>query len=314
MVLTRISGLMLKTILIVTIMAANLVQVEQAYHDELSYQVVDRGTVSSALAASWAAASLSGRRYITLQPSSNEPVYLRFIEDTSATTFESMKTEGWNAVEILVQDPDALAQILSRSPYFKIVGPPRFLTEKKNIKAMQAIGPANELIYFTNISDPEKSGFGLQPARSFIDRVFIMVVGAREHAALNEFYRTTLGLQVTPPMLFRIGVLSEAYNMPAETRHEISIAQISERFLIELDRYPDGASARDAAPGSLPPGIAMVTFEVNQLQPDLPYLTAPGKRAAFPYQGRCAGVLVGAAGEYIELVGHGEICGLSGIM
>lgn len=297
---------MLKTILIVTIMAANLTQVEQAYRNELDYQVVDRGAISPALAAGWAAASITGRRYITLQPSSNEPVYLRFIEDTSATTVEPMKTEGWNAVEILVKDPDALAQTLGRSPHFKVVGQPRFLTDKKNIKAMQAIGPANELIYFTNISDPEKSGFGLQPARSYIDRVFIMVVGARDHAALNDFYRTVLGLPVTQPMLYRIGVLSEAYNMPSETLHELSVAQISERFLIELDRYPAQASARSTPPASLPPGIAMVTFEVTEWRPDLPYIAAPGQRAAFPYHGRCAGVLVGAAGEYIELVDKNE--------
>ena len=293
---------MLKTILIVTIMAANLTHVEQAYRNELDYHVVDRGAISPALAAGWAAASISGRRYITLQPSSNEPVYLRFIEDTSATTFEPMKTEGWSAVEILVKDPEALAQTLGRSPHFQIVGQPRFLTEKKNIKAMQAIGPANELIYFTNISDPEKSGFGLQPARSFIDRVFIMVVGARDHAALSDFYRTVLGLPVTQPMLYRIGVLSDAYDMPSNTLHELSVGQISERFLIELDRYPDGASTRNTPPDSLPPGIAMVTFEVDEWRADLSYVATPAPRAAFPYNGRCAGVLIGAAGEYIELV------------
>ena len=293
---------MLKTILMVTIMAANLFQVEQAYRDELDYRVVDRGAVSSDLAVAWDAAGMAGRPYITLQPSSDEPVYLRFIEDTSGTPFEPMKTEGWNAVEILVQDPDALARTLDQSEHFSVVGRPRYLTEQQNIKAMQAIGPANELIYFTNISDPEKSGFGLHPARSYIDRVFIMVVGARDHDALGEFYRTVLGMTVTAPMLYRIGVLSRAYAMPVETRHELSIVQLSERFLLELDRYPDAATARDTAPGSLPPGIAMVTFEVAEWRADLLYAAAPVLQSSFPYQGRRSGVLVGAGGEYIELV------------
>ena len=293
---------MLKTILMVTILAANLFQVEQAYRDELDYRVVDRGAVSKELAQAWDAAGMTGRAYITLQPSSNEPVYLRFIEDTSGTPFEPMKTEGWNAVEILVQDPDALAQALDRSEHFSVVGRPRYLTEKQNIKAMQATGPANELIYFTNISDPKKSGFGLLPARSYIDRVFIMVVGARDYPALNEFYRTALGMFVTDPVPYRIGVLSEAYGMPVETRHDLSIAQISERFLIELDRYPDAATARHTAPGSLPPGIAMVTFEVKEWLPDLAFIAGPVRQSSFPYQGRRSGVLIGAAGEYIELV------------
>ena len=293
---------MLKTILIVTIMAANLLQVEQAYRDELDYQVIDRGAISPELAAGWGATLLSGRRYVILQPSSNEPVYLRFIEDISSAMFEPMKTEGWNAIEILVKDPDDLARVLDSSRHFNVVGRPRFLTEKKNIKAMQAIGPANELIYFTNISHPETSGFGLRPARSDVDRVFIMVVGARNHSALSEFYQTTLGLPVTAPMPYRIGVLSNAYNLPVETRHDLSIAQISERFLIELDRYPDAASVRYTVPGSLPPGITMVTFEVKEWQPNLPYVARPSHQFSFPYLGRRAGVLVGAAGEYIELV------------
>ena len=293
---------MLKTILIVTIMAANLLQVEQAYRDVLDYHVVERGAISADLATGWGASLLTGRRYVILQPSSNEPVYLRFIEDVSATMLEPMKTEGWNAVEILVKDPDALAQALDRSEQFRVVGQPRFLTDKQNIKAMQAIGPANELIYFTNISHPEKSGFGLQPARSYVDRVFIMVVGARDHSALSDFYQTTLGMPVTAPIPYRIGVLSKAYNLPVETRHELSIAQLSGRFLIEMDRYPGAAAARYTVPGSLPSGIAMVTFEVGEWQPNLPYVGGSARQSAFPYLGRRAGVLIGAAGEYIELV------------
>ena len=228
-------------------MAANLLQVEQAYRDDLDYHVVERGAISADLATGWGASLLTGRRYVILQPSSNEPVYLRFIEDVSATMLEPMKTEGWNAVEILVKDPDALAQALDRSEHFR-------------------------------------------------------VVGARDHSALSDFYQTTLGMPVTAPVPYRIGILSKAYNLPVETRHELSIAQLSERFLIEMDRYPGAASARYTVPGSLPSGIAMVTFEVEEWQQGLPYVAGSARQSAFPYLGRRAGVLIGTAGEYIELV------------
>ncbi len=293
---------MLKTILIVTIMAANLMQVEQAYRDELGYQVAQRGAISQTLAASWNAASLTGQDYVMLQPSSNEAVYLRFIEDPSGAQVEPMRTEGWNAVEILAQDPDVLARTLDRSTHFRVVGQPRYLTEKQNIKAMQALGPAGELIYFTRISDPEKSGFGLLPAQTYVDRVFIMVVGARDHSALAEFYRTVLGMTVTAPMQYRIGVLSNAYGLPPQTLHELSIVQLSERFLIELDRYPETAMRRDTVPGSMPAGIAMVTFEVTEWKSDLPYIGGTARPPSYPYLERRAGVVIGPAGEYIELV------------
>lgn len=293
---------MLKTILMVTIMASDLATVERAWRDELSYRAVDQGPLPPALAASWAAPALAGRPYLIMQPASGEPVYLRFIAEPFGGDYQPMKAEGWNAVEILVQDPDGLAEALAGSRHFKVVGPPRYLTDQQNIKAMQALGPAGELIYFTDVGDPQKSGFGLQPARAWVDRVFIMVVGARDLSALRDFYSAALGMPTTAPVPYRIGVLSHAYGLPDETLHKLSIAQLSDRFLLELDEYP--AAARPAPPpaGSLPPGIAMVTFEVDEWRPDLPWLAAPAPRAGFPYGGRRAGVLRGAAGEYIELV------------
>ena len=293
---------MLKTILMVTIMASDLATVERAWRDEMSYHAVDQGAVPPALAASWNAPALAGRPYLIMQPASGEPVFLRFIEEPSNGDYQPLKTEGWNAVEILVQDPDGLAEALAGSRRFKVVGPPRYLTDQQNIKAMQVLGPAGELIYFTDVGSPQKSGFGLQPARTWVDRVFIMVVGARDLSALRDFYSATLGLTTTAPVPYRIGVLSKAYKLPDETLHKLSIAQISDRFLIELDEYPAAAQPARSPAGSLPPGIAMVTFEVDEWRSDLPWLAAPGPRASFPYGGRRAGVLTGAAGEYIELV------------
>jgi len=264
--------------------------------------VIERGVLSAALTSSWNANKLEGCKYLIMQPSSKEPVYLRFIEDPSTAKFEPMKTAGWNAIEILVKDPDKLAESFTDSQNFKVVGKPRYLTGNKNIKAMQAIGPANELIYFTNISDPSKSGFGLLPAKSYVDRIFIMVVGARNYPALNDFYRNTLDMFVTEPMLYRIGVLSGVYDLADETRHEISIAKISNRFLVEMDKYPDTALPGNIANDSLPPGIAMVTFEVEKLLTGLTYVVPPGVRQTFPYKGRKSALIIGPAGEYMELV------------
>lgn len=297
---------MLKTILMVTIMASDLATVERAWRDELSYRAVDQGPLPPALAASWDAPALADRPYLIMQPASGEPVFLRFIEEPSGRDYQPLKTEGWNAVEILVQDPDGLAEALAGSRRFKVVGPPRYLTDQQNIKAMQVLGPAGELIYFTDVGSPQQSGFGLQPARTWVDRVFIMVVGARDLSSLRDFYSAALGLPTTAPVPYRIGVLSQAYGLPDETLHKLSIAQLSDRFLLELDEYPAAAQPAPSPAGSLPLGIAMVSFEVDEWRPDLPWIAAPGPRAGFPYEGRQAGVLTGAAGEYIELVERGD--------
>lgn len=49
--------------------------------------------------------------------------------------------------------------------------------------------------------------------------------------------------------------------------------------------------------------MAMVSFVVESLDARaLPWTVAPRVRTEAPYDGRRAGVLVGAAGEWIELV------------
>ena len=293
---------MLKAILIVTILALDLGAVERAYESELDYRVVERGRLDAALARSWNGAKLGGRPYILLQPVSREPVYLRFIQSHSVAPYQAMRREGWNAVEILARDPDALARQLATSKHFQVVGPPRYLTEKRNIKAMQVIGPAGELLYLTRIDSPEKSGFGLLGARSRVDRVFIMAAGARDFPALTAFYRERLKMPVTEPLLYRIGVLSAAYGLPPETRHEIAIARLSHRFLVELDRYPPAATPLTAAEGELPEGVAMVSFLVEELDPDLPFLRPPRPQMSAPYDGRVAAALLGPAGEHMELI------------
>jgi hypothetical protein len=284
-------------------MVLNLTEVENAYRDTLNYSVRDRGQISSKLADNWDASDVAGQNYLLMQPESNESVYLRFIESSNAINYQPMKTEGWNAIEILAQDPDDLAHKLDKSKYFTVVGEPDYLTEEKNIKAMQALGPASELLYFTHISAPEKSGFGLLPGKSYVDRVFIMVIGSRDHETLRNYYQTTFDLPVTAPMPYRIGVLSNTYGLPEETKHNIAIASISNRFLIELDQYPQSVQSQSQQAGQLPPGIAIVTFEVENIETlENNFIGEFHPINKYPYTGRASGVLRGPAGELIEIV------------
>ena len=140
---------MLKSILVVTIAVVRLNGIEQAYDEYLDYETVERGQVSAQAAAAWGAPAASGRDYLLMQPESGDPVYLRFIESAPVDGYAPMKTFGWNAVELLTTDPDRMAERLAGSP-FEIVGPPADLWEAPDApRAMQAIGPGNELLYLT---------------------------------------------------------------------------------------------------------------------------------------------------------------------
>ncbi len=297
---------MLKTIFIVTIALLNPDAAEQAWREHLEYRTVERGEIGAELAEAWRLPQAEGRDFVLMQPASGAETYIRFIETDARGNYAPMKTLGWNAVEILVQDPDDMARALADAP-FEVIGPPAYLTEKQNVRAMQALGPAGELLYLTRIIDPSKSSFDLGQAVSRIDRVFIMVLGTGDMAVTTQWYADALGQPVTGPWPYRVSVLSRAWGLPADTVYPLSIAQLEGQFLIEMDEYPAAAERREATAAGLPYGPAMVSFGVASLEaiPALEGATGSPVNAA-PYQGRRVATLRGPSGEWIELVGGFE--------
>jgi len=291
---------MLSAIVAVTLLVPDVQAVERAYHQVLDYQTVERGQLAAEQAASWGAKALAGREFVVLQPSSREPVYLRMVE-TDAAPAPALKALGWNATEILVEDPALLEPRLKDSP-FRVIGPPAPLDFNPAVVAMQALGPAGELLYFTQMP-AGVSKFGLGSATSFVDRVFIVVLAVQDVHGTLDFYAATFGSSVTEPVATRVEILAEAWGLPREHPFQLGIVRLPERFLIEVDEYPAAASSRSAADGELPSGMAMVSFAVPSLEPYAGQLLAPPTAlAGMPYAGRRAGVMLGPGGEHIELI------------
>jgi catechol 2,3-dioxygenase-like lactoylglutathione lyase family enzyme len=293
---------MLTAILAVTLAVPDLDAALQAYERWLGYQVVASGTIPPELATAWNSPATSGRRYVLMQPASGWRTYLRLVESPPTPGYAAMRTHGWNANEILVQDPDALAAQFATGAPFRVIGPPRALESSPTVRAMQAIGPAGELNYFTRIP-PAGGVFIKTPAQSFVDRTFIVVLGGPVMESMQAFYRDTLGMSVTPPFNSTVDVLQQAYGLPADTQTRLGIVRVSDSSILELDEYPAAATPRPRREGDLPPGISMVSFEVASFEGrPLPWITPPAIRTEAPYDGRRAGLLQGAAGEWIELV------------
>jgi hypothetical protein len=293
---------MLESILMVTMLVTNLSVTEQAYDDYLGYDTVVEGNVNENLAFAWDAEDMINHPYIIMQPESGEDVYLRFIEDQERTNYKPVGTHGWNSTEILVEDPDKLADELDNSP-FEIIGMPYDLYPTPNApRAMQVLGPSDEMIYLTRII-PDGSGYNLGSAKSYVDRVFIMVVGGPSMEDLQEYYRETFDMPVTEASDWTIGVISRLNDLPEDTLYPLAIAEFDKDFLIELDEYPDSIVSREIADGHLPPSTSVVSFFVDSLDAiDVTWREKPTAIEAFPYNGRKVGVTVGVAGEWIELV------------
>jgi catechol 2,3-dioxygenase-like lactoylglutathione lyase family enzyme len=227
-------------------------------------------------------------------------VYLRFVE-TDAEAAPPMRALGWNATEILVEDPVALEARMAGSP-FRVIGPPAPLEFNPKVVAMQALGPAGELLYFTRMP-PGASKFGLGSATTFVDRVFIVVLGVHDIRRTLDFYGSKFGLPVNEPVPSRVDVLADAWALPRSQPFLLGIVRLPERFLIEVDEYPPAASGKRVADGELPAGMAMVSFTVPSLEPYLAQFESPPVTLnGVPYDRRRAGVLRGPNGERIELV------------
>lgn len=298
---------MLDAILVVTLCVPDLDAAEQAYADQLGYRVAGRTPVSDELAAAWGAPQARGSRSLLLQAPASPDFTLRLVERPATAGYAALMTHGWNANEILALDPEALArQFDAPGSSFKVIGPPEPLASNPAIIAMQALGPAGELNYFTRLP-PAGGTYVKTPARSSVDRSFILVLGGPSMPAMQAFYRDVLGLPVTPSYESPVGVLQAAHGLPPEATTPLALVPLPPGFALELDQYPETAVPRPQRAADLPPGLAMVTFvadphRIGAVIGELPWTMPPVPRVDAPYDGRRAGMLRGAAGEWLEII------------
>lgn len=289
----------LGTIRAVTYAAPDLEAIEAAYVGVLGYQVAARTTVDPAMALAMGAPGSGGRAMLLLGPASGEPAYLRFVHSPAAAGWQALRTFGWNATEYVVQDVEALAARLEGGP-FRVIGPPKGLTRFPMIRAMQAIGPAGECCYFTEVGPG--SGLDLAPALSFVGRVFIVVAAGPDVDVLFGPY-ARFANAVDPPVATPVQVISDAHGLPPDTRHPHGLVRLAGGTMIELDGYPPSAKPRTVTPGELPPGMAAVAFDAGDLDlasAAFDFLAEP-VASSLPGGGLAASFR-GAAGELVELV------------
>ena len=270
---------MLKSILMVWVLAQNLALTEEAYQDYLGYRSVDEGVMSAEMAAAIDRPELADKRFVTMMPRSGPQVGLRLVEG-GISGYVPMQRVGWSAIELLVQDPEQLEAQLAGSAFTHLQGPD-FLTEQKNILAMQVTGPNRELFYLTRMIDPSKSFLQPQPSPEPVGHTFIMVMGSPDLEASLSFWRLHFDTNVVGPIPYRIGVLSNAYDLPQDALHPLALVSMSDGYGIEIDQYPEGASAVPAPEGERG-GVILVSLSVDPeglkapLPWRLPYIDTAG--------------------------------------
>lgn len=293
---------LLKRFKIATISAPDLAIVERDYDRWLDYRVRERGVVDLGLATSWGAPGTAGSAYILMSPDTAADVYIRAIAAPARPDYRHLTTFGWNAIEIVVDDPDRLFADMRGSP-FKVIGEPAPLPTIPSIKAFQVVGSAEEVLYLT-AETGDRSKSVLPDPRGRIGRIFIMVLAATDPRRTLDWYAEKFSLRPGALRARPNEMINRAQGIAPGTALPIATARLAEHGnLIEFDGYSANARLRDVRAGELPPGIAMTSFTVPDLGSlDLEWISPPAVRAGLAYAGRRAATTRGPDGELIELI------------
>jgi hypothetical protein len=271
----------------------------------LGYRTVERGRIGAALARSWGAPEAAGRNFVVMQPASGAPVFLRFVEAPRVPAYRALRSFGWAALELCVQDVQAVARSLLDSP-FEIIGPPADVPGLPSIHPMQVQGPDGEVLYLTEILRGGP-GSGLPSARSPVDTLFIAVLACADMAGSAAWFSARFDVAVAPPVSIPYRMLARAFGLPREQLHTLTTASdAGGKICLEFDQYPAAATTRPRHGGHLPPGMAICTLtHPDPGAIDGPWLSPPARYPGRVYDGRLSGTLLTPEGALVEVVESG---------
>lgn len=274
----------------------------RAYRDVLQLDLVEQGALPADLAESWGCPGNAGSPHAVLRPSSGAPCWFRLVEQPAHQGFKPTTSYGWAAFETTVKDvwywPDALPPDL-----FEIVGPPKVL---ENIEPafipMQALGPGREMIYLNEVQG-DLPDTDLPRANAPVDKIFIVVLATPSREESIQWYVDNVGLARGADYTLPYSMINDAFGLDPETQTTITMVSHGRMPIVEVDDYPEAASVRARHEGMLPPGNALVTLAVGDLDAcSAKWIVPPTQREGALYEGRRAATAIGAGGELVECV------------
>ncbi len=292
-----------------TLCVENLDRSVAAYTEWLDYRLVEQSELGDAQAASFGAPGNAGNRVAVLQPASDASIYLRLIEQAPHADFVPLRSHGWAAIEICVQDVLAVNERMLKAPMFNIIGPPRELEGLDAIFPMQIQGPDGEIVYLTQIRD-DLPDFDLPRAKKLIDHLFILVMACADLPASLQWMARYVGLGIgREKMDIVYTMLAKAFGLPEEELHTIATLVHERDVFLELDQLPPQGTPRPRHAGCLPPGVAIGSFahpdfkRLTEAAGDFAVSTTVQHHDSIVYRGQPSLTLKSPEGTLVELIG-----------
>jgi len=277
-----------------TLVAPDPAASARRYQEWFGYREVEAGQVSVELAAMWGAPAMAGRPYRVIGPASGASVFLRFVAGGIPESYAPLRSFGWGAIELCVQDVRSVFERMRPSP-FAVIGPPKALDGAPAIWPMQVRGPDGEVVFLTEIRADEP-GARLPRAECAVDRLFIAVLACADIVATRAWFGARLGLSGGADFELAYTTLSRAFGLDVSTKHRIAVLGHQGDAFLQLDQYPPGATARACLDGELPPGVAMISFAAE--------VARGAAHAGIVYGGGRSEICRTPDGGLVELIGQ----------
>ena len=215
----------------------------------------------------WQATNLTGARTLEVNGINGG---VRFIESSTYQNPQPLRTFGWSALEICVDDVHKyVAQAVEAG--FEVLNeavPLSGTAKPLPLIAAQLAGINGEVIYITQILS-EVPNFELPDVLKESGSIFICVLGASDLEKSREVLESNFEVRRASDREVAIRVINRVYEKPLETLHRLSSLQLAGRNAIEIDQMPIEGEQRDVAPDNLPPGISVVTVRGSVAEPTI---------------------------------------------
>ena len=281
-----------------------------AYRCLFGYEVRHEGRLGLPLARAWGISD-PDRTVVVLGAEGEDRGLVRFVTGPTPPP-APYATRGWTALEITVRDVDALTEKVRSSSLFRVNGEAADLAFgglPPAIRASQAIGPAGEQVYLTQVLATGTSHVR-PPAGCRVGALFVAVLLCTDpDTQLTPYIR---GLGMNPALRFEaaVGMISKQAGLPLDHVYEFTVLAPQGRTRVEVDRFPADRPMRTHPANELPPGFGLLSFYTSSFDAAAESMENAGYPTVGPVSsvdippyngGRCA-VFSGDLGEKIELI------------
>lgn len=229
----------------------------------------------------WQATNLIGAKVLQVSGINGG---VRFIESTGYKNPLPLRTFGWSALEICVDDVHKyVAQAVEAG--FEVLNeavPLSGAAKPLPLIAAQLAGLNGEVVYITQILS-EVPNFELPDVSKESGSIFICVLGASDLEKSREVIESNFEVRRASDREVAIRVINRVYEKPLATLHRLSSLQLAGRNAIEIDHLPIEGVQREVAPNDLAAGISIVTVRGEVSEPTMFTLPDNALLEVLPY-------------------------------